>query len=154
MASTLYFTHQDDHNLKQVLVAAQFLRSDLRTQEINKKYDPLTLLTPEGSINQPVAILQFVAGAQLGGNSQMDRLRVWEWFEHFNLELHPLLRELYEQIGGIRGANKEKYDYSLKELLRELEVINSHLKLRTFLVGDTVTVADISLATHLDTAFK
>ncbi len=42
----------------------------------------------------------------------------------------------------------------MKELLRELEVINNHLKLRTFLVGDSVTLVDISLATHLETAFR
>jgi len=53
-----------------------------------------------------------------------------------------------------RPHNKEKYEYSLKELLRELELINNHLKIRSFMVGDSVTVVDISLATQLETAFK
>jgi|JI10StandDraft_1071094.scaffolds.fasta_scaffold155738_3 glutathione S-transferase len=33
--------------------------------------------------------------------------------------------------------------------MRELEVLNSHLKIRTSMVGDSVTLVDISLATHL-----
>ena len=35
-----------------------------------------------------------------------------------------------------------------------MEVINNHLKLRTFLVGDAITVADISLATQLEKIFR
>jgi len=59
------------------------------------------------------------------------------------------MHEIYDQIANERPHNKEKYDYSLKELLRVLEVFNNHLKLRTFMVGDSVTLVDISLATHL-----
>lgn len=65
------------------------------------------------------------------------------------MELHPLLHEIYEQISNERPQNKEKYEYSLKELVRELEVINNHLKIKTFMIGDSVTLVDISLATHL-----
>ena len=65
------------------------------------------------------------------------------------MELHPLLKEIYEQLANEREQNKEKFDYSLKELLRELELVNNHLKIRTFMVGDSVTVIDISLATQL-----
>ena len=61
MTSTLYFTQANDPNLQQILVGMQFMGVNLKTQEINKKYDPLILLTPEGTITQPVAILQFLA---------------------------------------------------------------------------------------------
>ena len=61
MSSTLYFTRSDDPNLLQIIVALKFLRQDIKRQEINKKYDPLILLTPEGTINQPISILQFLA---------------------------------------------------------------------------------------------
>lgn len=70
------------------------------------------------------------------------------------MEIYPLLREIYEQIGNQKPLNKEKYEYCVKELLRELEVVNSHLKIRTFMVGDSVTLVDISLATHLSLALE
>ena len=79
----------------------------------------------------------------------MEKLQVWEWFEHLNIELHPLLRQIYEQISNERPRNREKYEYSVKQLLRELDLINNHLKIRTFMVGNTATSIDISLATHL-----
>ena len=94
MSRTLYFTRKEDPNLLQILVSMKFTGQELKTQEINKKYDPLTLLTPDGSINQPLAILQFLA-ANLSGQSEREKLKVWEWFEHFSLEIHPLLREIY-----------------------------------------------------------
>ena len=46
MSSTLYFTKHDDPNLLQVNIALKFIGSHIKTQEINKKYDPLILLTP------------------------------------------------------------------------------------------------------------
>jgi hypothetical protein len=92
MEATLYFTKQNDPNLLAILTTAHYLNLTLPTQEINKKYDPLILLTPEGTLNQPIAILQYLGNSQLSGHDQSDRLRVWEWFEHLSLELHPLLR--------------------------------------------------------------
>ncbi len=67
MSTTLYFTKANDDNLLQILVAAKYLRIDLATQEINKKYDPLTLVTPEGSLNQPNTILQYLCNGKMSG---------------------------------------------------------------------------------------
>jgi glutathione S-transferase len=64
------------------------------------------------------------------------------------------MREIVGQISGERPQSREKYEYALKELQRELEVVNSHLRLRTFMVGDAVTVVDISLAVHLEKVFR
>lgn len=80
MNNTLYFTKQNDQHLQTILVTAQYLNLTLTTQEINKKYDPLTLLTPQGTLNQPITILQYLANSQLSGHNEIDRLRVWEWF--------------------------------------------------------------------------
>ena len=68
MSNTLYFTRADDPNLLQILVALKFVGQDIKRQEINKKYDPLILLTPEGTINQPISILQFLAKDLSGQN--------------------------------------------------------------------------------------
>jgi hypothetical protein len=70
MSCTLYYSKASDLNLKQVLVAAHFLHKQINTQEIPKKYDPLILLTPEGSISQPNAILLYLAEEQLKGNTK------------------------------------------------------------------------------------
>lgn len=154
MSDTLYFSRPNDPAFLQTQVLAAFLNLSLSPQEINKKHDPLILLTPFGTLSQPNAILLYLARDHLAGHSPHDQLRVHEWFELLNVELQPLLREVGEQIGKERPANKEKYDYALKELVRALDNLNNHLKIRTFMVGDSITVIDISLATHLELVFK
>lgn len=77
MEATLYFTKPNDPNLLAILTAAKYLNLTIPTQEINKKYDPLTLLTPEGPLNQPITILQYLSNSQLSGHNEIDRLRVW-----------------------------------------------------------------------------
>ncbi len=106
MAEGLYFTRPNDPNFLQAQVASAFLNLQLNTEQINKKYDPLVLLTPHGTINQPNAILLYLVGDNLKGQNEDEKIRVFEWFEFFNLELHPLLKEIYEQISKERPANK------------------------------------------------
>ena len=45
MSNTLYFTRRNDPNLQQILIAMKFIGQEIKIQEINKKYDPLILLT-------------------------------------------------------------------------------------------------------------
>jgi hypothetical protein len=52
----------------------------LHTEIVNKKYDALTLVTQHGTLNQPNSILSYIAGDQLKGNSEEDKIRVNEWF--------------------------------------------------------------------------
>ena len=106
MSEGLYFTRPSDPNFQQAQIAIAFLSLKTPTEQINKKYDPLVLLTPHGSLNQPNAILLYLVGDRLRGADEEERIRVFEWFEYFNLELHPLLREVNEQIAKERQANR------------------------------------------------
>jgi hypothetical protein len=69
MTDTIYFTKSTDPNYLQVLVASQFLNLKIAPQEINKKYDPLILVTAEGTLNQPNTILLYLTKGQLSGAS-------------------------------------------------------------------------------------
>ncbi len=80
MADTLYYTKLNDPNYQQTLVAAHFLNLNLNPQEINKKYDPLILLTSFGTLNQPNTILLYLLRDQLVGTNEEEKLRVHEWF--------------------------------------------------------------------------
>jgi hypothetical protein len=61
-------------------ITASFLSAKLHTEIVNKKYDALTLVTQHGTLNQPNSILSYIAGDQLKGNSEEDKIRVNEWF--------------------------------------------------------------------------
>lgn len=80
MAEGLYFTRPNDPNFLQAQVAIAFLNLKVNIEQINKKYDPLVLLTPNGSLNQPNTILLHLVGENLRGQNEEERLRVFEWF--------------------------------------------------------------------------
>lgn len=69
MATTLYYSKPTGPDFQQIQITAKYLSLDLNSQEYNKKYDPLTLLTPEGTLNQPSTILLFLAKGQLSGQN-------------------------------------------------------------------------------------
>lgn len=118
--STLYFSRPGEPSLQQILVAARLLNLSLPTQEINKKYDPLLLVTPEGVLNQPNAILLYLADGQLTGHTPSQQQQLWQWLEHFNLELAPLLTEISQQLRSQKAPNQDKYNYAVREVQREL----------------------------------
>lgn len=148
MTETLYYTNQNDPDYTQLLITAHFHQRTLTTTPINPKYPSTNLVTPEGIISQPNAIMLYLAKCQPAP------IEFYEWLEFSNIELRPLLQEIYGQIHNTRTPNQEKYQYSVVELLRVLETLNNHLKIRTFFVGDSLGCVDISLACHLDLAFK
>lgn len=77
MAEGLYFTRPNDPNFLQAQVASAFLNLKLNTEQINKKYDPLVLLTPHGTINQPNAILLYLVGDNLRGQTEEEKIRIF-----------------------------------------------------------------------------
>lgn len=79
---------------------------------------------------------------------------MYSWLEYVNLELFPLLREIEGQISGSFPANRNKYQYSVDSLQKVLKVIDEHLKKRTFMIGDSVTLVDIVLICFLEDIMK
>lgn len=61
---------------------------------------------------------------------------------------------LYLQVFGIVKYEKEKWDTAKKELFNGIKFLDTTLKLRTYLVGDKLTSADLSVAGVLQVAFK
>ena len=54
----------------QVVLTADFVGVTLELNEINKKYDPINLVTIQGVLNRPNAILRYLAaGSALNGSS-------------------------------------------------------------------------------------
>ena len=49
---------------------------------------------------------------------------------------------------------KSEHDESLKELRNWSKIISSHLELRTYLVGNSISIADIAVACFFSIAFQ
>ena len=70
MTQTLYFTKLNDPNYQQVIIAAEFINVNVVTEPINKKYDPLILVTGSGMLNQPNTILMYLVRERLVGQNE------------------------------------------------------------------------------------
>jgi asparaginyl-tRNA synthetase len=111
------------------------------------------LRTPGGEyVFQSNAILRYVAGlnesANLVGGAGLQGGEVDQWLEFAATEL--------EVPAGVLGAAapEEAAGRARAHVLASLAVLNSHLEKRTFMVGERVTLADISLAVACVAVFK
>lgn len=109
-----------------------------------------TLRTDDGAIlTENAAILQYIADrfpdASLGAANAAERIRLQQWLCFIGTELHkglfvPLLD---------RKASAEVKSYVLEKYLLRLDVLNTHLEGREFLL-DRFSVADAYLGTVLN----
>ena len=65
-----------------------------------------------------------------------------------------MLNELYGQIFGSLAPHKNKFNYALEELRKAIKVIDEQLKMRSFLVADRITLADVIICCQMDKAFR
>lgn len=66
----LYYTTYFNPSTLPVLVTAQFIQKNLILNEVNKKYDPVSLVTKEGILNKPIAIVRYLtSGTPLNGKN-------------------------------------------------------------------------------------
>jgi elongation factor 1-gamma len=115
-----------------------------------------TLETPEGGIFESGAIARFFAGLRsdkgLLGQSNYEKALVDSWAQFGNNELYnnasPLL---YPILIKSYAANfdQKKHDEFLPKFKRALQTLENHLLLRTYIVGEQITLADISCASAI-----
>lgn len=107
--------------------------------------------TPEGPIFESNAIARYAArlnGDQhkLMGRNAYEAALVDQWIEwsRFEVEL-PAMSWLYP-IFGYADFNEGATEAAKKDIQNVMNILNRHLALRTFLVGERITLADIVLA--------
>jgi len=87
-----------------------------------------------------------------GGNPK-DVALVDQWISFFDTEIDGHLIYLKHIIS--RGLFNKAYEADIRgRLTRPLETVETHLEKRTFLVGERLSLADISAATVLRTAYS
>ena len=125
--------------------------------KINPNGKVPTLETPEGAIWESNAIARYVARlndtGKLFGKNNYEASLVDQWIEwtRFDLEL-PAMAWLYP-IFGITKYDAEATANAKNDLKKALAILNEHLRLRTYLVGERITLADIVVGLTLQTLF-
>jgi len=91
----------------------------------------------------------------LYGRDEVEAAQVDQWIDWFatNYEKDFYLA-VYPNTGRNLQITKEEQKEALDRLLTGFKVLESHLRLNTTLVGNRITIADISIAVILNVAFR
>lgn len=160
-------------NAFKALIAAEYSGVDVKLAEnfemgvSNKtpeflKMNPLgkvpVLETPEGAVFESNAIARYVARLKadnpLYGSSLIDYAHIEQWMDMAATEIDAgIAKWLYPRLGyGVYLPPAE--EAAITGLKRSLGALNTHLASNTYLVGHSVTLADIVMACNLSIGFK
>lgn len=122
-----------------------------------KKLNPLgkvpVLETANGALFESNAILRYVA--RYRGDNNLLGAGFWEqalvdqWLDFTANELEAARAVWLLPIYKVLAYDEDAYVQAKKDVEKALKVVNDHLLRRTFMVGNAITIADISLAAAL-----
>lgn len=99
------------------------------------------------------AIARFLAKIRtdtgLCGDNVMEGAAIDSWVDFAANEVELPASIWFYPVAGYMPFNKDAYGKAKGDLAKALEILNSHLLTRTYLVGDQVTLADITVASAL-----
>jgi len=170
MAAGTIYTYPENFRAYKALVAAQYsgakvsVAADFKFGETNKteaflKKFPLGKVPAfEGTdgtlLFESNAIAHYVASDALRGASVVDQALVQQFVSFADNELLPASCTWVFPTLGIMQYNKQNTERSKEDVKKALEVLNKHLETKTFLVGERISLADISVACNLLLLFQ
>ena len=133
-------------NVENVVWGDEEKRSKLKTNNTTQTFPYLK--TTQGTISESYAIIQYFADAynqSLLGSNQWEQAQVDQWVDYAQLDLAKFSPDCIYPIFGFREYNKENSDNAQKNLREALKNLNTHLQGKTYVVGQSVTLADLEL---------
>jgi elongation factor 1-gamma len=111
------------------------------------------LETPQGNVTGSNTIARFLAGLRpetgLTGNSFFQRIQVEEFVDMVNNDLEPARLVWLLPVLKQMDFSQRTYFQAKKDVTNVLKTLDEHLSRNTYLVGQAVTLADITVATAL-----
>ncbi|XP_041708701.2 valine--tRNA ligase [Coregonus clupeaformis] len=163
MASLYVSPHPDDFRSLMALVAAEFCPSRPCTliedppASLALRSRPSLVLGSGGGevLSGASAVGWYLAsqGKKTGLNAKQES-QVWQWLSFADNELTPVSCAVVFPLLGVMGLDKKLQQSSHAEMMRVLNILDKNLEPRTFLVGDSLTLADIAVATAALLPFK
>jgi len=95
------------------------------------------------------AIAYYVANQQLRGSTDVEKAQIIQWLGFADSEILPASCTWVFPCLGIMQYNKAATDRAKEDVKSALNALNQHLLTRTYLVGERITLADISVACTL-----
>ncbi|XP_074647593.1 elongation factor 1-gamma-like [Tubulanus polymorphus] len=164
MASSTLYTYPENFRSYKILIAAQYSGAKLESPafkfgETNKSDDflkkfPLgkvpALETSDGTaIFESNAIARYVGGEKLHGKTPTEQALVEQWISFADCEIVPSSCTWVFPCLGIIQFNKQNTERAKQDIQKALGVLNTVLKTKTYLVGERITQADVTVACAL-----
>jgi len=166
------YTYPNSYRVNKALIAAQYNNIDIelpkfeigkdnKTEEFRAK-NPLqkvpVLETSSGCIFESNAIARYIARLRLDtgllGATAIEQGQVDQWVDFSANELEAARAVWLYQVLGFLANNPKALAEAKKETENCLKILDSHLISNTFLVGNSITLADISVFVALVEPFQ
>lgn len=172
MALVLHAGNTNKNSYK-TLIAAEY--SDVKVELVKEfemgvsnktpeflKMNPIgkvpVLETPDGTIFESNAIARYVtrlkADNPLYGSSLIEYAHIEQWIDFASLEIDANILRWFVPRIGFAVYLPPAEEAAISALKRALEALNKHLASNTYLVGHTVTLADIVMTCNLVLGFN
>jgi len=163
-----------DPRVRRVFITAQYVGTDITLEQFHpfgqseearnefKKKNPNglvpTLETSDGYLYETNAIVRYLArsneGAKIYGKNDFERAQIDQYLDWVVLAWEPTLQPGILMLLGHWPYDKEKYENSIEGAKKLLRVLDDRLKQNKYLVGDSVSVADIAVVSVLNYYFR
>ncbi|KAF5286052.1 hypothetical protein FQA39_LY16456 [Lamprigera yunnana] len=165
MVSGTLYTYPENFRAYKVLIAAKYASANVKVDptfvfgETNKTEDFLKKF-PSGKVpafessdgkclQQSNAIAYYVSNEQLRGKDDYEKAQVIHWMCFAENDILPASCAWVFPILGIIQYDKKSFERSKKDVQAALTILNAYLLTRTYLVGERISLADISVACNL-----
>ncbi|XP_067865559.1 valine--tRNA ligase [Heterodontus francisci] len=168
MALPILYLSPHPHSFQnaKVLVSLEYGRSKLKMVEIRgpaggdtQSQLPLTRLPAVETdsklcIHGATAVAHYLAPEGMRGSSTKDAALVQQWLSFADNEvIQPACAWVFPVL-GLLMHNKKAVERAQLDLKKILQFLDTHLKLRTYLVGEGITLADIAVSCSLLLPYK
>ena len=77
-----------------------------------------------------------------------------QWVDYINQSVSPISQAISQQVFGQEATDMKNFSIALNQLKKAIQPFEKHLKLRNFLVGYSLTLADVTLVVNLITPLQ
>jgi len=115
---------------------------------------PVLRIDAERTLSDSNAICFLLGNESLRGRDIEETTEVLQWMQFAEQELLPPICAWVFPIIGVLQSDAKSVEKAKEDCLQILKVIDDHLLFRTFIIGNRITLADISLFCNLTFVYK
>ena len=136
-------------------VWVDFFHGETRTTDFRSKLNEMgevPVLEHDGrQLTQSGVILDYLAGitGQFGATNPHEQREIWRWILFDNHKFTASLATLRYLIQFARTGETPVTEFLRARAINAMKIVDHHLQDRPFMIGDRVTIADLSMVGYL-----